>query len=76
MMSFKYGVRDVRNLPGSDDAVCDKILLASAQSETEISESRKSESVAEYYRYFYPILLLLCNLNREFWLFMGNKVYK
>ena len=39
MMSFKYGVRDVRNLPGSDDAVCDKILLASAQSETEISES-------------------------------------
>ena len=39
MMSFKYGVLDVRNLPGSDDAVCDKILLASAQSETEISES-------------------------------------
>ena len=39
MMSFKYGVRDVRNLPGSDDAVCDKILLASAQSETDIIES-------------------------------------
>ena len=39
MMSFKYGVRDVLNLPGSDDAVCERIRFLSAQSETEISES-------------------------------------
>ena len=38
-MSLKYGVRDVRNLPGSDEAVCDKILFASAHSETEMIES-------------------------------------
>ncbi len=39
MMSFKYGVRDLRNLPGSDDAVCERMRLASAQSDTEMTES-------------------------------------
>ena len=39
MISFKYGVLDVRNFPGSDEAVEERMRFASAHSETEIIES-------------------------------------
>ena len=39
MTSLRYGVRDVLNFPGSDEAVCDKTRFVSAHSETEITES-------------------------------------
>jgi hypothetical protein len=39
MISFRYGVLEVLNLPGSEDAVLDNTRLASAQSDTLITES-------------------------------------